>query len=507
MDELVAGRYRLDRLIGEGSAARVFHATDVMTGRAVALKALRGRASLVSSAIERFEREMLLLRSLQSDAFIELIDVLRDGPEGQPAFVMELMEGPTLERRLQAEPLSAEDVVELGIRIASGLEIAHARGIVHGDLKPSNIYLPTADVRHAKIGDLGLAERTDSTGQTTTGTVLGTPYYMSPEAARGHSRRPESDIWSLGVVLYECAYGRRPFGGVSLLDVLRNVLTEAPAFEPLPHGLEAVLKQALNKEFSARFASGGGLATALAACRDAHGVSGSAGPMPSPRPAPSPAPTWVRRDSSPAPVPWGTSASATLPTGRARKASRVGLVIAASALLAAALFGAFMMVPRMVGDGPRPQPSSTPLLLQALLIGVAAAIVTRLLIAVIERGAQGDNPALDVAKLSVTKVRSSDILTQSIALTVESLILQSSGDPRVDLRRASLAIAIDELQTAKTLGDRKAALDRAIEIADKVHEQLTHKPWYVQHKDGIALVTAFAGAAAALLSKIIEVTK
>src|SRR5690606_13848742 len=172
--ELVAGRYRVGRLLGAGASGRVHQAVDEVTGRAVALKLLAATAAQGSPAWERFAREARLAASLHHPNLVEVLDVSTAGGY----LVMELMVGGSLEDRLEDGPMAPAQVRRLALELLAGLGLAHERGVIHRDVKPANVFL---DARgSAKLGDFGVAHLLDL-GQTQTGGLIGTLAYMSPE--------------------------------------------------------------------------------------------------------------------------------------------------------------------------------------------------------------------------------------------------------------------------------------------------------------------------------------
>jgi eukaryotic-like serine/threonine-protein kinase len=495
--QLVAGRYRIESLIGEGGLSRVYRATQLSTGKAVAIKRLHLASGLVNEIGARFAREAMSQSRSSNDAVVAIIEVVMD--DGQPALVMELMEGRTLDQVLEQRTLTSEEVIALGLRITSGLQAVHQAGFVHGDVKPSNIFVPHEDMAQAKIGDLGLAEFTSRAGQTETGTVLGTPLYMSPEAARGQRRSAASDIWSLGVVLFESAYGRVPFDGDGVAGVLMQVLTHDPVFPPDPRGLDVVLRRALAKGPAERFQSMSDLADALSDCQNPSNRRKAQAALPLAGAAPMALPSAQ------------ASAAISLEAShRIERRSTATIVLLTSGLTSLLAFAVWLAIRAATG----PQ-FAAPFGLAArgvfaLAAGIGSAALARAVIGTFERRRPATNPTVMAGTHRVRRdARMREVLSQSIAVAVDSLLIHSSGDPTIDLRRASLAFAIEDFSEAKTRGDKRAALDRAIDIADRLQSQImSHaQPWYVRRKDGIAVVTALLVAAATLISKILELTK
>jgi serine/threonine protein kinase len=221
------GPYRIEAPIGAGGMGQVYRATDTRLGRAVAIKTSKSQFS------ERFEREARAISALNHPHICTLYDV------GPNYLVMELVEGETLAMRLKRGKLSAEDTLRLGAQIADALATAHASGIVHRDLKPANIILGKTGI---KVLDFGLAKSAPDTALTATREVIGTPAYMAPEQREGNPADARTDIYSLGLVLYEMATGKRA------------VEDHIPA-NSLPAQLMPVIERCLAKEPDDRWQS------------------------------------------------------------------------------------------------------------------------------------------------------------------------------------------------------------------------------------------------------------
>ncbi len=258
----VAG-YRLVRLVGEGANGVVFEAAELRgRGRAVALKLLRPELVDAPAARARFVREARLAREISSRHVAPILDL--GDAEGVTFLVMPLYPGGSLAGRLRAEGrLGATVTVRLAAELARGLDALHERGIVHRDVKPSNV-LFAADGA-AALSDFGLARATDSTRLTLDGQLLGTPHYLAPELIEGFEATPASDLYALGCVLYECVVGEPPFAAHRLAELGFAHLVE-PAPDPrerrvdLAPDFALALLTALEKDPAARPTS----ATALA---------------------------------------------------------------------------------------------------------------------------------------------------------------------------------------------------------------------------------------------------
>jgi len=241
VDELVAGRYRIARFLGQGAVGEVYAARDLELGAEVALKVLKPTPTAEGSAIERFKREILLARRVSHANVCRIFDLgvhLLERPSGEREPVlfltMELLDGRTLVRRVEEEgPLSEAEAGTILRQLADGLSAAHRAGVVHRDFKSSNILLVAGEHgARAVITDFGLARERDlpsgAAGLTATGGVLGTPAYMAPEQVEGRRATPRTDLYALGIVLYEMVTGALPFEGESPLSVAVRRLHEDP---------------------------------------------------------------------------------------------------------------------------------------------------------------------------------------------------------------------------------------------------------------------------------------
>jgi serine/threonine protein kinase len=273
------GRYRLVRRIGDGGMGEVWEADDTVLGRRVALKVLVQELADDARATKRFVREARATARLTHPNVTRVYDFGRDG--GLPYLVMELLEGDTLADRLAGGPLPPAEAARIGAAVADALDAAHGRGIIHRDVKPSNVLLTPAG--QVKVMDFGIAAAADETHSTTGSGLYGTAAYISPERAAGQPATPAADIYSLGAVLYELLTGRPPFIGDSPVLVVRAHLHERPRpvreLAPLvPPRLADACELALAKDPTHRPSSAAALAIRLraASSRPAVSVPGSA---------------------------------------------------------------------------------------------------------------------------------------------------------------------------------------------------------------------------------------
>ncbi len=257
--DLVAGRYRLEKLLGYGATGRVYRATDEVSGRRVALKMVAGGHARGSPPYERFVREAGIASSLRHPNVVEVHDFSAD----LGYLVMEFMVGGSLDRRMERR-LGPGAVRRLIADVLAGLEAAHRRGVIHRDIKPANIFYDARGT--GKIGDFGVAHLLDL-GQTQTGGLIGTLAYMSPEQITGAPLTVAADLYSTGVTLYECLTGRLPFLGP---DFVAQHLGEVPPppselVDDLDPGWDLVLARMLAKDPSERYATVEDLRRAIAA--------------------------------------------------------------------------------------------------------------------------------------------------------------------------------------------------------------------------------------------------
>jgi eukaryotic-like serine/threonine-protein kinase len=261
------GRYELRSELGRGTSGVVYKAHDPKLDRLVALKILRPElVSLEEAGVgfkQRFHQEAVAAGRLTHPAIVAVHDV--GEAENRPFMVMEYIEGGTLaDLLLGGQPLPLADAVEIVLQVSAALDYAHRHGVVHRDIKPRNILVGPGVT---KVTDFGTA-RILGASHTQTGTMMGTPAYISPEMVRGQAADPRSDLFSLGVVLYEAVTGVNPFNAADLAAVLYRIVNlDAPSVRrhqaELPPALDRVLRRALAKEPESRFATATDFAGAL----------------------------------------------------------------------------------------------------------------------------------------------------------------------------------------------------------------------------------------------------
>jgi len=263
-------RYRLESRIATGGMGEVWSATDTVLGRPVAIKVLKPEYADDATFRSRLEVEARSAGSLHHPGVAAVYDFGEGPPDeggtSRPFLVMELVEGRPLSELLRpGAQVSPEDARDLVIQAADALGAAHAAGIVHRDVKPGNLLVTPSG--RVKVTDFGIARAAQGMALTMTGQVVGTPAYISPEQANGRPATSASDVYALGVLLYELLAGVRPFVGDTPVSIaMAHVREPVPPLPPsVPDDLAAVVHQALAKDPDSRFANGSALAAALRA--------------------------------------------------------------------------------------------------------------------------------------------------------------------------------------------------------------------------------------------------
>jgi serine/threonine-protein kinase len=266
--ELISDRYRIEDRLGSGGMSTVFRATDTILERTVAVKILAEHLSDDDRFVARFRREALAVAKLVHPNIVQVYDTGNDG--GQYYIVMEYVRGRSGAQLLQAEgKLDPETSVEIGVQACAGLDYAHRHGIIHRDVKPGNLMvLGNPGDMTVKLADFGIARASEQTRITQVGSVVGTAAYLAPEQARGDEATPSSDVYSLGVVLYQFLTGRLPYEGASLAELAVRQQSEQ-ALHPnsyndaVPQSVGDAVLVSLDSDPAHRFAAAGELADAL----------------------------------------------------------------------------------------------------------------------------------------------------------------------------------------------------------------------------------------------------
>jgi serine/threonine protein kinase len=306
--EVIDGRYRIFKKLGEGGMGEVYAAEHVHIEKKFALKLLKAEIVSNNEAVKRFQQEARSSSSIKHRNIIAVEDFGRL-PDGRIYMCMELLGGLPLNEMIQ-QPMAADRLLNILIQSGHGLAAAHSKGIIHRDMKPENIYV-TSDASGdvPKLLDFGIAKVAGNDGQnnlTRTGTIFGTPFYMAPEQALGNPVDARTDIYAMGVIMYECFAGSLPFQGESFMGILTQHITTDPepvaqraakAGRALPHGLADIITRCMQKDPKQRFQTMDELVNALIGVyRTIAGAGmstymeafpvGSTGHMPSPTPPP-----------------------------------------------------------------------------------------------------------------------------------------------------------------------------------------------------------------------------
>ncbi|MCI0608264.1 MAG: protein kinase [Anaerolineae bacterium] len=259
-------RYELREELGQGGMATVYRAYDPLFEREVALKILKQELLANSQIRERFERETKIIAKLEHAAIVPVYDVGRD--KDQLFFVMRYMAGGSLSDRIQNKPMTLTEIAYIIQRVAAALDYAHDKGVIHRDLKPGNILFD--EYNNPYISDFGIAKLSQASIKLTNSGIIGTPTYMSPEQAQGETVDGRSDIYSLGVILFEMLSGKTPYEATTPLgmafkhasDPVPRILNINPN---LPPGIEAVIEKVMAKDRDERYSSGAEFTNTLSA--------------------------------------------------------------------------------------------------------------------------------------------------------------------------------------------------------------------------------------------------
>jgi serine/threonine-protein kinase len=274
---LIAGRYEVREHIATGGMASVFKTWDHRVERMVAMKVLRSLDKNDLRAVERFRREARAAAALAHPNAVAIYDFVEE--LGQYFLVMEYIHGPTLKKEiLDRRHLHALETLEIAAQVCAVLQVAHTRGFIHRDIKPQNIMLVSSNTATNGIGnllvkltDFGIVRVAEDAGLTNSGIVLGTADYLSPEQARGEKLTASSDLYSLGVVMFEMLAGRPPFIGPTAVSIaMQHASTYPPPLRKfnanIPPTLEQIVVKALAKEPEDRFLSAAGMQQELNQC-------------------------------------------------------------------------------------------------------------------------------------------------------------------------------------------------------------------------------------------------
>jgi serine/threonine-protein kinase len=371
--QIIEGKYRIVRLLGEGGMGAVYEGENVRIHRRVAIKVLHSNVAENVDAVARFEREAQAAGRIGSDHIVEVLD-LGNLPEGDRFMVMEYLDGESLSQRIQSRGrLAPQEATPLMVQLLEGLGAAHGAGIIHRDLKPDNVYIlrskkGTGDF--VKILDFGISKfnklNSDSgMSMTRTGAVMGTPYYMSPEQAKGSKEMDHrSDLYSAGVILYEAITGQVPFNAETFNELIFKIVLEAPA-PPQTHvpdldpAFSSIMQKSMAREQKDRFQSAQEFSEALSAWLGS-GQGVAAVPL-AQTPAPgAPRPTGQQAALGQTPPPWantpGGPSGQTLSQGAAAKKSNTAVVAAIAAVVVVG--GGGGLVYKLMGKSPPAEPAT-----------------------------------------------------------------------------------------------------------------------------------------------------
>ncbi len=359
--EIIDNKYQVGKLIGEGAMGAVYEGEHLRISRRVAIKVLHAAAARQPEVRARFEKEAHAVARIKSEHICDVLDV-GDLPDGGAYLVMELLDGEDLDGRIKERgKLSSDDAALIAYQLLDGLATMHAAGIVHRDLKPANLFLARTPHggENVKILDFGVSKFEPKQGDgsvTATGVVMGTPFYMSPEQARGDkSVDHRSDLYSVGVILYEAVTGRLPFTGSNFQEIFFKIVLEtAPGVEEVEPSadpkLAQIIRKAMSREPAERYQSAAELQDAIGAFAASRGLALNPAHSISPgAPEAPPASVGLRADAP-------TSAEPVAPKGRGVLVGIVATLVVASVVIAISLWPAPPAAPA-VADEPAPSAS------------------------------------------------------------------------------------------------------------------------------------------------------
>lgn len=502
----ILGRTIFSRPLGSGALATVYLAEDAARGTRAVVKV--GRPDLDSSAQARFRTEAGALARLQHPNILRLLE---SGtlPDGRPFLATQWVEGTALEEFLvNGASLSLRDAVLIARSLARALGYAHERHILHLDIKPANILIPkqgeTYRFQEAQLLDFSvLGQVLPDTGTTLAGTVVGTPYFMSPEQVRGEALTPAADIFSLGVVLYLMLSHRLPFEGKNAGEMFHALLSKdpPPLWPPVPDRLSDLVMKCLAKDPRQRPTTAAEVESALDALLNVTLVEPVARVSPPPAALPEVSTAhgleepsrFVSPDAQP--VTNETLVSPTrpdvLPSRPSAPNSRVRVVSAIGfSMVTLVLLLVWMKAPGDLG----------PIALGSLLViaGLGAGLAMSQYLGRRKEQAAGEVSAL------LGGVRSSKALSMTLSLQVDEVIKKCKLMDEKFLG-LTMAVMVNEYESARNFDDRQKALMNAIAILDKLGPRLS--PWYVRHDKLIATGVSLTGIVSGLATAAQSVAK
>jgi serine/threonine protein kinase len=514
------GNYRVISALGSGGMGTAYLVESKLLGRRSVMKV--GGADLDERARERFRSEAVALRQLEHPNIPALLEVGML-PDGRPFLVTEWIEGSDLATLLASRPqLPVRDALLLARAVANALGCAHGHGILHLDVKPENILVPHSGgqsrFEEAKLLDFGvLGKLQPDTHTTLSGSLIGTPYYMSPEQVRAEALTPAADIFSLGVVAYQMLSGRRPFEGASPMEMFAALLSKEPAplGPPTPPLVADLVRRCLDKDPGNRPRSG----VEMAALMD--GLLNSTGEftqlfwqsrVPEPPPSPAMMPSvlgpgeYTRMFSQPvvadvpvaAAAPQSPSIIATVAIVLVGFFGVIGVVFVVLVMFARQKASTAMSYP----PPPVSPGSDEPwLLLAGVLLmvgGVMMGIAVRRYLVRKREQITGD-----ISKL-LTGGRTRKALSMTLAIQVDEVIAKCRLMDEKFLG-LTMAVMVKEYDSARKFDDRQKALMNAIAILDKLGPKLS--PWYVRHEKMVATAVSMVGIVSGLATAATSVAK
>jgi serine/threonine protein kinase len=422
---LADGKYALQRVIGCGGMATVFEGLHTWTGRKVAIKVLNAAISADAELGKKYLQEARAATALDHPNVVEVLDMGREESDGTVYIVFELLRGESLRDRLdRIGKLTTLEIATLLVPILDALVVAHQRGIVHRDLKPDNIFLQE-DGRggfRPKLLDFGIAKMNEAGLDKQTGPVSGTVEYLSPERAQGLPTGPATDVWSMGVVLYECLTGHLPFERESITATLLAIVqAEPPSLRnvaSIPDATAELVERCLAKEVSARFPDASFLREALIR---------TVGAALSPVTLPSiPPPAYTATTSMP------PSGAVRLSEPPARKKRRAGLYLFAALLALLLVFGALRVGAPGANESQsvaRPQEPATPSAPRAAVPQIPAAVPDTVTVALPEP-TESEESALVARRAGASREPARAVSEPTAMPSARSTRTSASASPR-----------------------------------------------------------------------------
>jgi serine/threonine-protein kinase len=484
------GPYQIEQLVAEGGLSTVYAALDPRSGRRVAIKVAKTTTDSPDHAwiMDRFRRESFVLATLKHPAIASISDqgVL---PDGSPYLVSDWIEGSSLDQILRAKfRIPLPSALFIAEQVAGALGAAHSLGFVHSDVKPTNIFIQDQNPSAAltvKLLDFGVAgELANDTHETRAGVLIGTPHYMSPEQLRAEALSPSSDVWALGVVLFEMLTGSRPFTGLSGIV---SAQVKIPEDANLPPSVAAFLMDCLNKDPKLRPANGDEAAKEIRRLRleltpeidlrpageiFAQPAASSAVPRPTVAPIPELHPRFV-------PTPSGS----------------LRLFAVTATLIALAGVSFFFL--RHTRLSPSPW--------TGIAVGIGLALGGAMLGRAIQKLLVARHRAISTEVQDVLNgARTARHLSQTLAIQVDDLV---SKCRLVDekILATTMAVMVEEYSSARAFDDRQKALMNAVALLEKLMPKLS--PWYVRHDKLIGFVVTLVGLLSGLTTVVQNLAK